>query len=416
MGNVLLDFVFPTTVISPTPAASTAYLKQAVVVAKPKTGQEGNVGTVYPCDTMAQVAARTDNTDAQQLFNAGMSRVYVVLAAHLYDLVTYSAAISQVAYTVLISSDFNDADIKGIAASVVKANLTFTADTLGAGGNAISIEFLDTGTAGAEVVTVVGSKISVSMEDGTSTANQLKTALDAKPEAAALINTTVASGQGSTAQASFAEAHLATGADGILLGTFKGATVIQTQDADFAALQAAIPNRVAFFTAVANKAKNPFFAMGSFLVNPSEWLNDQYIPMPFSDSVTELGQMNSLFAARVSFVSTDDQYSNRLSLLAAGGKAIIAPYIIKNLIVDLQSNTLQWISGNQPQYTIVEASLLETRLQEDVINAYVKRGWLAPGGTISISLVEQNFVANADIVVPEPKALWRVFANLQQTV
>lgn len=414
MANILLDYVAPVTVTAPTPQASTAFLKQAVVVAKPKSGQEGNVGILYLCTSMAQVALRTANTEAQQLFNAGMSQVYILLADHLYDLEDYSADIKAISYTVLVSGDYNDADIKGVKGSVVKANLTFSSVAYGVGANAISIEFLDTGTAGAEVVTVTDAKISVSMEDGASTANQLKTALDANPSAAALITTAVASGQGSTAQAAFAEAHLTSGADGILLGTFDGVTVIQTQDATFAALQAAIPNRAAFFTNVSNKAKNPFFAMGELLANQSEWLNEQYIPMPFSDGVITLGNANSLFNGKVSFVISDDQYSNRLGLLAAGGKAIIAPYILRNLIIDLQSATLQWISGNQPQYTITEASLLETRLQEDVINSYIARGWLA-GGTVQISLVQQNFVATGNIVVPEPKAMWRVFSNMKQT-
>ena len=81
--KILLDYFFPITAITPTPSASTGFLKQVCLVCKPKTGQEGNVGTIYSCTSMALVAARTDNTNAQQLFNAGMSRVYILLADDL---------------------------------------------------------------------------------------------------------------------------------------------------------------------------------------------------------------------------------------------------------------------------------------------------------------------------------------------
>lgn len=74
---------------------------------------------------------------------------------------------------------------------------------------AVSIEFLDTGTAGAEVVTVTGDDdagwlISLSMEAGVSTATQCKAALDADEDAAALIETLI-SGTAGDAQAAFAE-------------------------------------------------------------------------------------------------------------------------------------------------------------------------------------------------------------------
>src|SRR5690606_36322509 len=108
------------------------------------------------------------------------------------------------------------------------------------------------------------------------------------------------------------------------------------------------------------------------------------------------------------------EFSTRLAMFVAGGKAIVAPYILKNLRINLQSRALQWINLNQPQYTIKEASLLETRLQEDVINDFIERGWIE-SGSISITLREQNFVASGEIEVPTPKALWRVFNQMTET-
>lgn len=74
---------------------------------------------------------------------------------------------------------------------------------------AVAIEFLDTGTAGAESSSVTGDDengyvISLSMEAGVSTATQCKAALDADVDTAALIDTLI-SGTAGTAQAAFAE-------------------------------------------------------------------------------------------------------------------------------------------------------------------------------------------------------------------
>lgn len=86
-----------------------------------------------------------------------------------------------------------------VAASLVVQDLTYTADTAGTGGNAITIAYTTGGTAGAEVVSVVGNAISVQIESGVSTATQIKTAVDASGPASALVNVTV-SGTGSNAQ------------------------------------------------------------------------------------------------------------------------------------------------------------------------------------------------------------------------
>ena len=158
------------------------------------------------------------------------------------------------------------------------------------------------------------------------------------------------------------------------------------------------------------------YAFGKLLSNASNWLNQQYITMPFDDGIDTLGDANSLFDDKVCFVLSDDEFGKRLALFAVGGKAIVCPYILKNLRIDLQSAALSWISGNQPQYTKKEAALLETRLQQDVINEdYIDRN-LIEAGTVEITLVNDNFVATGDINVAEPKALWRVFSEMRQTL
>jgi hypothetical protein len=100
--------------------------------------------------------------------------------------------------------------VDAVKASLVIEDLTYEAVKGGEPGNLIQVEYLDTGTAGAEVVTVTGTLISVSMEDGASTANQIRTAVLADTDAAALVNVTV-TGTGTDVQSAHAAAPLAGG-------------------------------------------------------------------------------------------------------------------------------------------------------------------------------------------------------------
>lgn len=416
MAKILLNYFMPISVIPTIPEASTAFLKNACVIAKPKSGQEANVGKIFECVSMSEVSVLTDNTNAQQLFNAGMSKAYVLLADHL-DLATTldTDELAGDFYTLLISDDFVDEDIDTEAATLTKAGLTFTAKATGGGGNEISIELLDSGVAGAETVTVTDKKISVSMKGGESTATQIKTAIDAKPEAAALITVAIVSGQAEVAQAAFAEDFLE-GGSGQNFGTFEGVVAYSSDDAEICADFATAENRCAFFTNSTNKAKNMFYAFGKLLSNQVNWSNQQYISMPFNDDVDVLGEAISLFDDKVSFVINDDEFGNRLALFCAGGKAIVAPYISKNLRIDLQSRGLSWVAANQPSYTLTNAALLEARLQEDIIQQrYIDTGWI-DAGVVSIKLLNDNFVGTAEINIAEPRALWRIEAEMRSTL
>lgn len=308
--KILLDYFFPITQITPTPQASTAFLKQVCLVVKPDDGVTPGSPTL--CTTMSAVTALTENTEAQELFNAGLTRVYILPMATL-DLAAALTAHGNKFFTLLISSDFNDTDIGSLA-----------------------------------------------------------------------------------------------------VGTYKGVVGLSTTSDVLATAQAAIPNRVAFHTTGTTDAKNMAFAFGKLLANPLNWYNQQYITMPHADDVDTLGEANNLFDDRVSFVITDDEFGNRLGLFAAGGQAIVAPYIIRNLEIDIQSAALSYISGNMPGYTKTQAALLEDELQK-VIDSYVNRAWIDQG-QIEVKLEQDNFVASAYINVAEPKALWRIFGEIRQTL
>jgi hypothetical protein len=98
-----------------------------------------------------------------------------------------------------------------VKASKVIQDLTYTALKGGAGGNAISIQYVNTGTAGAEAVTVSGNAIVVAIQSGTSTATQVRAAVIASGAAMALLASVVVTGTGGTAQTTVAATALTGG-------------------------------------------------------------------------------------------------------------------------------------------------------------------------------------------------------------
>lgn len=428
--KILLDYVFPISVITPTPAASTAFLKQACLVCKPKSGQEGNVGSIFECTSMAQVAARTDNVEAQQLFNAGMTKVYILLSDDLDLVDALDTAENEEAsefYTLLISGDFVDAEIEGVGsvegfAFAKIQDILWTAVEAGEEGNDIEIIYADTLEDGtAAVASVTEGVITVNIEAGVTPASAIAEAVNEHGSAGLLVQGVVDEGDEDDPQDAEAGTNLAGGSSPVTgaldVGAWKGVIGVQSQDAEFCEEQAVLTDRAAFFSSVTNKAKNMCYAFGSMLGNLANWLNQQYITMPFDDGVNSLGDALNLFNERVSFVLNDDEFGKRLGLFAAGGRAIVAPYILKNLRIDMQSRALQWISQNQPDYTIAEASLLESTLQKEVIEQkYIARGWIV-SGSVKISVTPgSNFTALGEIEVPQPKALWRVESQMTETV
>lgn len=427
--NILLDYFFPITAISPTPQASTAFLKQACIVVAPKMGV--TPGEITLCTTMSAVAALTDNTEAQQLFNAGMSRVYVLPMNDL-DLADALEGHESDFYTILISSDFDKDDV-----IATKATGTFTVTSYA---NLIS-GTPDTVTVGATVFTAqsgaatLGDATFRAATSNDATAASLAAQINAHAVASTKVVATVvgsvvtltAVADGSSGNAvalaytdndtnvGITKSGTAlAGGDGLFAGAFEGVIGVSSDDDSYLADQAAIENRCAFHTTSVNKAKNMFFAFGSMLSNALSWKNQQYITMPVADDVATLGAANNLFDDKISFVISDSQYSNRLALFACGGKAITAPYITKNLMIDLQSAGLSYISGNQPAYTKTQAALLEDEEQK-VINSYIERQ-LIDAGTIEIKLEQENFVASGYINISEPNAMWRIFGEMRQTL
>lgn len=124
-------------------------------------------------------------------------------------------------------------------ASIVMGDLTFVSLISGVAGNALSIEFTTGGTAGAEVVSIVGNAIAIQIQDAVSTGTQVLAAFNAST-----LNLPVhafISGTAGNPQAVTAATNLASGVDGVAsvptsLGVLGSASVLQSltaTDADF---------------------------------------------------------------------------------------------------------------------------------------------------------------------------------------
>lgn len=429
--KILLDYFFPVTAVEETPAASSAYLKQVLVVAKPKTGQEGNVGEIYECTSNSQIAARTDNTESAQLFSGGMSKVFLLLADDLDIAEVVNANLGEF-FTILISSDFDEDDIAIVAASGI-ITVTSYANLVSGTDDVITIEGVAfTAQTGAATLGTATFQAATSND---LTAASLAAQINAHATTSELVVASVVgavvtltaleNGYGGNAidltytdndtnvgaTLSGLSGGKLSGGAGLDVGNFKGVVGVSSIDDDFNEDQAVIENRSAWHSTSGNKAKNMFYAFGKLLGNALGWKNQQYITMPFADDVDELGEANGFFDDKISFVLSDDEFGQRLGLFAVGGKAIACPYIKRNLVLDLQSKALQYVSANQPDYTKTEAALIEDELQK-VIQLYIDRKLLS-GGSIQIKIEQDNFVASGYIEVPDPKALWRIAAEMR---
>lgn len=431
--RILLDYVFPITTIEPTPAASTAFLKQVCLVVKPAVAVP--TGVITQCTSMAQVAALTDNEDAEELFSGGMSRVFILPMDDL-DLADALVGHESDFFTLLISSDF-DKDEVALAAADGTITVTSYANLVSGTDDVVTIEGVAfTAQAGAATP---GQTTFQAATSNDATATSLAAQINAHAVVGELVSavavgavvtvTAIESGwDGNDIDLSYTDndtnvgitlaglsgGKLAGGA-GLFVGQFKGVVGVWETDDTFLQAQGTMANRCAFHSTSGNKAKNMCFAFGKLLSNSLNWRNQQFITMPYADDVDELGEAEALFDDRISFVISDDEFGQRLGMFCAGGKAIVAPYIKKNLEIDLQSEATSYISGNQPDYSNTEAALLEDELQK-VMQEYIEvRKWIN-AGTVEIKLLEENFVASGFIDISEPKALWRIFGEMRQTL
>lgn len=308
-GDVLLNYILQLETHTPVPAADAGFLRDALVVVKPKTGVE--TGKITRVTGAVAAGSLTDNEDIKFLFNGGKNAAFILPMNDL-DLADMIAAAKERFFTVLVSSDFSAAEI-----------------------------------------------------------------------------------------------------DDLDVGGFSGVVAAVFEDEAKAKVFAQQKNRTAFLTGNDNKGANFFYSFGYFL-SASKWSNQQYIQLPKNDDINDTGTADALFEERISFaLASDDQYGPRLAFFCTGGQAIIAPYVTEELKINLQGWTMQYLNLNQPQYTLVQAKLLEDFLNTKAAAMYVATGILAYV-RVSITLSGQNYVAGIGVRIPEPSALWRLKGILTQ--
>jgi hypothetical protein len=429
--DLLLDYAFPIEAIEALAEPSKAYLNRVCVIAKPKSGQEANVGTIFQCLSMAEVAVRTNNTNAQQLFNAGLTQCYVLLANNL-DLATYLAT-AKTFFTVLISDDFDKDAITiyqadGIATiSAFAALVAGTADTLTVGeivftaqatsavlgeatfqsatSNEATASSLATqinahnGTKNLVIATAVGAVLTIKAKNSGSAGNNIVLAYNSNGSVG-LVLSGITAGK-------------LDGGAGLFVGTWNGVVGVSSDNLAFLEAQAVITKRTAFFGNATNGAKSMFFAFGKLLAGAT-WRNQQYVEMPVNDGIDTIAEAMNLFDSKISFVLNSIQYGNRLALFTNNRKAIVAPYLSELFQLMMQGWGVGYIALNQPAYTILQASLLEDYLAGEADKTFVQTN-LIENISVQISLVRNNFTASGNLQIAEPKALWRVNSLLTET-
>lgn len=174
----------------------------------------------------------------------------------------------------------------------------------------------------------------------------------------------------------------------------------------------ATANNTAFIDPDANAGKNMYWAFGK-LLSGATWRNQQFIGMPESGMTSVLGTAEQYFEDRLSFVLNSEEFGNRLAFFVNRGRAIVAPYIYEEFQLNLKSWALTYINTNQPSYNAIEASKLESYLLQKANNKYIESGML-DALSIAISADQDNFVMSGNIKVSEPKATWRIVADLQE--
>lgn len=174
----------------------------------------------------------------------------------------------------------------------------------------------------------------------------------------------------------------------------------------------ATEDNTGFVDGVDNTGANMYYSFGK-LLSGVRWRNQQYAAMPETGITNDLGVAKSLFDDRVSFVLNSEEFGNRLALFTNRGRAIVAPYIYEEFKLDLQSWALQYINTNQPDYNDVEAAKLQAYLTKKASEKYINGG-MVPTLRINIMADQDNFVMSGFIAIAEPKATWRIDAEIQQ--
>lgn len=396
----ILDYAFSVEVRTPIPQANTEFLRRVAVVAKPLSNYAG--AGIELITNKNQIANFTANTEIVELFNGGLQQCFLVLGEDLQDCESIIEANQDKFYSLAISSDFGNTPFLPTRGSIKLTDVEFYSKASGVDTNEIELEIIDDN---AEGVTVTDKKIQVHIDiSGQSrTVADLKAQIENDLDANNLISVVDIDGvklAPTLALTSFTHGH------DDFSSSFAGVIYSQSNNSAELETNAVKSNHVAFYGSDTHKAKNMMFIIGKFL-SANEWSNEQYVEAPYDDGVILESVASNFQEKGISFIYSDAQIGLRLGFFAVGKRAIIAPYVIKQLTIDLQSRALTWINLNRPQYTQVWASRLQSNLDDQVIKKYIAKN-LIPFGDVEILTDGSNFVGSGTINIGEPTALWRL--------
>lgn len=176
----------------------------------------------------------------------------------------------------------------------------------------------------------------------------------------------------------------------------------------------ATANHTSFIDVENSNGANMYTAFGA-LLSAANWRNQQYIAMPAQGVTDSLGVAEGYFQDRLSFVLNSEEFGNRLAFFVNRGRAITAPYLYEEIQLDLQSWSLTYINANMPDYTDVEAAKMQSYLQKRANTKYVDTG-LVEMLSVNVLANQDNFVMSGNVGISEPKATWRIKADITQGV
>lgn len=130
-----------------------------------------------------------------------------------YHGVSVNPTITSARYAAGINVSMDNVTVyAGVASSLVIQDLTIAADIPSSFGDNYTIAFVDDGTGGSETISILGNGLTVHMEDGVSTAQNIADALNAFPSFTLNFNVTI-SGTASNTQIAQAATNLTGGVD-----------------------------------------------------------------------------------------------------------------------------------------------------------------------------------------------------------
>lgn len=155
------------------------------------------------------------------------------------------------------------------------------------------------------------------------------------------------------------------------------------------------------------------------ILSDSQWKNHQLERLDDTGifGITDLGDANDLFDSKVSFALTDPEFKTCLALMAAGKYTITSPYLLMTVKVLTQSLFAQYLSLRNPSFTIREAGLIESYLNNNLDQALIQNGQIEELKiTVDLDETLEDWFVQGTLEVRRPRAIWRMRLDFYQDI